>query len=270
MTTDATIAERQSPTRERGGDCVQRLVRGHLSATLYLGDCLEILPQLEAASVDMTVTSPPYNLKKKWWDSGANGCHKDLADKFENEWYDDEIPEPEYQRQQKLLIGECKRISVGCVCYNHKVRHAFKREGRTFHPMDWIESKDLWCEIVWDKGNGTAINCRRPIMADERIYVMGRPTAWNNERLTTVWQVRMERPTDTDHPCAFPIEIPGRLIRMFSEPGVTVLDPYMGSGTTGLACLKSGRNFVGIEKDPEHFATAFARLEREVNQGVLL
>ena len=107
-------------------------------------------------------------------------------------------------------------------------------------------------------------------MADERIYVMGRPTAWNNERLTTVWQVRMERSSDTDHPCAFPIEIPGRLVRMFSEPGATVLDPYTGSGTTGLACLKTGRNFIGVEKDPKHFATAVARLEREANQGVLL
>ena len=49
-----------------------------------------------------------------------------------------------------------------------------------------------------------------------------------------------------------------------------MLDPYMGSGTTGIACLRTGRNFVGIEKDPKHFATAVARLEREANQGALL
>ena len=52
--------------------------------------------------------------------------------------------------------------------------------------------------------------------------------------------------------------------------GATVLDPYMGSGTTGIACLRTGRNFIGIEKDPKHFATAVARLEREANQGALL
>jgi DNA modification methylase len=50
----------------------------------------------------------------------------------------------------------------------------------------------------------------------------------------------------------------------------TVLDPYMGSGTTGISCLRTGRNFIGIEKDPKHFATAVARLEREANQGALL
>ena len=52
--------------------------------------------------------------------------------------------------------------------------------------------------------------------------------------------------------------------------GATVLDPYMGSGTTGIACLRTNRNFVGIEKDPEHFKTACARLEAECNQGALL
>lgn len=51
---------------------------------------------------------------------------------------------------------------------------------------------------------------------------------------------------------------------------MTVCDPFMGSGTTGVACLRGNRNFVGIEKDPKHFATAVARLEREANQGVLL
>jgi DNA modification methylase len=50
----------------------------------------------------------------------------------------------------------------------------------------------------------------------------------------------------------------------------TVLDPYMGSGTTGIACLRTGRNFIGIEKDPDYFAIAVARLEREANQGALL
>ena len=50
----------------------------------------------------------------------------------------------------------------------------------------------------------------------------------------------------------------------------TVLDPYMGSGTTGLACLRTNRNFIGIERDAEHFKTACARLERECKQGALL
>ncbi len=51
--------------------------------------------------------------------------------------------------------------------------------------------------------------------------------------------------------------------------GVTVLDPYMGSGTTGIACIRTGRRFIGIEKDPTHYATALKRIKRELAQGDL-
>jgi DNA modification methylase len=53
-------------------------------------------------------------------------------------------------------------------------------------------------------------------------------------------------------------------------PGMTVLDPYMGSGTTGIACIRTGRKFIGIEKDPVHFATAVERIKREQAQLLLL
>ena len=53
------------------------------------------------------------------------------------------------------------------------------------------------------------------------------------------------------------------------EEGATVLDPYMGSGTTGIACIRTGRNFIGIEKDPVHFETAVKRIRAELDQGDL-
>lgn len=73
------------------------------------------------------------------------------------------------------------------------------------------------------------------------------------------------------HPTQKPVPLMAWCMERAKVPeGATVLDPYMGSGSTGIACLRTGRNFVGIEKDPKHFATALARLEREINQGVLL
>lgn len=73
------------------------------------------------------------------------------------------------------------------------------------------------------------------------------------------------------HPTQKPVPLMAWCMEQAGVPiGATVLDPYMGSGTTGIACLRTGRNFVGIEKDPKHFAVAVARLEREANQGVLL
>lgn len=75
-------------------------------------------------------------------------------------------------------------------------------------------------------------------------------------------------PSKKEHPTQKPVELMQVLLNVADAQ--TILDPFMGSGTTGLACLLTGRNFVGIEKDPKHFATAVARLEREANQGVLL
>lgn len=61
------------------------------------------------------------------------------------------------------------------------------------------------------------------------------------------------------------------LMAMAKVPaGATVLDPYMGSGTTGIACLRTGRNFIGIERDPKHFATAVSRIQHEIAQGETL
>jgi site-specific DNA-methyltransferase (adenine-specific)/modification methylase len=114
------------------------------------------------------------------------------------------------------------------------------------------------CWLVWDKQNAV------PTMSDVEL-------AWTN----------LDRPAKRKslpvgvHKHGHPTEKPQALMTWSMEVarvpiGATVLDPYMGSGTTGIACLRTNRNFIGIEKDPEHFKTACARLERECNQGALL
>lgn len=232
----------------------------HNGITIYHGRCEDVLPQI--LSVDLVVTSPPYNLKKKWWDSGANGIHGKLAAKFNDEWYADELPEPEYQAQQRAVLQACLQVCRGSVCYNHKVRYAIKREGRSFHPMEWLADFPLWCEIVWDKGGGPAVNCRRPIVADERIYVLGRPKVWHNEGMTTVWRITVPE-HGIDHPCPFPIEIPARCMRLFSDPGDVVIDPYMGSGTTLRAAKMLKRRAIGIEVSERYCEVAARSLESE-------
>lgn len=69
-----------------------------------------------------------------------------------------------------------------------------------------------------------------------------------------------------EHPTKKPIALMNELVSLFSEPGQTVLDPFMGSGTTGVACMSQGRKFIGIESDPHYFATARARLKAAQDQ----
>ncbi|MDD5081751.1 MAG: site-specific DNA-methyltransferase [Dehalococcoidales bacterium] len=234
---------------------------------IYLGDCREILPQLGPGALDLAVTSPPYNSKKQWWGSGANGIFPDMAHKFTRGggWYPDEVPEDEYQARERLLVDIALSKCSGSVCYNHKVRYAFKRTGRSYHPISWLPDENIWCEIIWDRGSGVTFNSRRPVVADERIYVIGRPKTYNNIGLTTVWRL----PPDNEapgHPCAFPVELPARLIAMFTGPGDTVLDYYAGSGTTLVAAKKLGRRFIGIEIEQKYCDLAISRLR----QGVLI
>lgn len=71
------------------------------------------------------------------------------------------------------------------------------------------------------------------------------------------------------HPCQKPMEVMVWLVGEVSDEGDTVVDHYMGSGTTGIACIRTGRRFIGIERDPVHFKTAVDRIKRELAQGRL-
>lgn len=233
--------------------------------TLHHARCEDVLPTLR--SFDMVMTSPPYNLKRQWWSQGANGIHGTLARKFTDEWYEDTVPEAEYQAQQRKLIEEMLAKCTGSVCYNHKLRYAMKREGRTLHPMEWLNGLPLWVEIVWDKGGGPALNSRRPVPADERIFVLGRPKAWNNLGYTNIW--RISPPMNAPHPCPFPIELAKRCIAMFTDPGDLVLDVYGGMGTTGAAAALLGRRAVLVEADEKYCQIAAMQLERVQAQTVM-
>jgi site-specific DNA-methyltransferase (adenine-specific) len=228
--------------------------------TLYHGDCREVLPHVMA---DLVVTSPPYNLLRRHSGAGANSIHAGgLWKKMSENWYPDERDEAEYQLEQRDVLRLC-REAAPCIAYNHKLRYQIKRMGRTLHPMAWLQEHLLWVEIIWDRGGGPALNCQRPVPADERIFVLGRPVAWHDIGLTTVWRIHPTAQAN-GHPCPFPEEIPRRLVAMFTDPGHTVLDPYVGSGTTLRVAKDLGRKAIGIELDERYCEIAANRCRQEV------
>lgn len=234
------------------------------SVTLWHGDALTVMSDENFGVMgDLVVTSPPYNLMRKWSGAGANSIHAEgLSKKHHEQWYDDEMPEDEYQAWQEKVL-DAALFAADCVCYNHKVRYQIRRAGRSIHPMLWIRDRRLWVEIVWDRGGGVALNCGRPVPADERIYVLGTPRAWHDDGSTTVWRIHAGA-QGIDHPCPFPPEIPLRLISMFTDPGMTVLDPFAGSGTTLRAAKDLGRKAIGIEKSEAYCELAANRCRQEI------
>jgi site-specific DNA-methyltransferase (adenine-specific) len=216
--------------------------------TIYHATWQEVLYEMQPGSVDCVMTSPPYNLVRNWIDSnGPNSIHKIWARKIQNDWYDDDLPEEEYQEQQRCVLEEAIRVCAGSVFYNHKVRHAVKRLGRVIDPMEWMGGLPLWGEIIWDRCGGMGHNSHRFVPSDERIYQFSRPKTWHQLGYTNIWRIPA-RPQELDHPCPFPLEIPLRCIAATTDPGDSVLDMYMGSGTTLLAARVLGRRAIGIER----------------------
>lgn len=216
--------------------------------TIYHGDCAAILPQLKAAGVkvEIAVTSPPYNLNKKA--SGGGSSKRSYEG-----WYADEVPERTYQAQQAIVIDALCDFCESSVFYNHRVRYAwhgrnsFRVPANVYHPMQWLNQFPIWCEVIWYRQGTTGHANGRFRLADERIYQIKKPRKWYDHGLGTVWTMLPVR--DSEHVCPFPIELPERCILSATDPGDCVIDPYMGSGTTGMACIKHGRSFIGIEAD---------------------
>lgn len=232
------------------------------AVTIYHGDCREVLPSFANDSVEIAVTSPPYNLVREWSGGGPNSKMKQLERRYE-EWYDDSLPEDEYQELQKTVIRECLRVAVSSVFYNHKVRYALKRRGQIYHPLDWLREFPIWCEIIWDRCGAQGGNSGRFLIQDERIYQLGNQRKWKGaQSFTTIWRIPPDRVEG--HVCAFPEELAARCIVTTTDPGDVVLDPFMGSGTTLRAAKDLGRKAIGIEIEERYCEIAAKRMAQQV------
>ncbi len=236
------------------------------TVSLHLGDCLDVLRTLPAGSVDAVVTSPPYNtLPAKNAPSGLHAERKTGVNKWitkASSGYFDQRPEPEYQEWVRAVVAECLRVARGLVWVNHKTRY---RNKEAIHPARMFPFP-IYADVVWDRRGSMALNCKRYAPSHEYLIAFGVPHYWDDKQNTmmSVWQITPQR--SDDHPCPFPVELARRPIVSSCPIGGTVLDPFMGSGTTGVACVKTGRNFIGIEIDPHYHAIARRRIDAALTE----
>lgn len=224
---------------------------------LILGDCLEELRKMGSGSVDCIITSPPYNIGK---------MHSNHL--YFGSYNGNDMPEDEYQKWQVEVLRECFRVlsQNGSTFYNHKVRI---KSGLGIHPITWISKSPflLKQEIVWDMGKSANSDKIRFFPYSERIYwlVKDAKTKLNNEQnLSDVWRiVPSNKRKDVGHIAVMPDGIVENLLSSVNYK--TILDPFMGSGTTGVVCKKLGRDFIGIEIAPEYYELAKQRIENTPN-----
>lgn len=233
----------------------------HGGITIYHGDCREVLASFpDCFRVDITVSSPPYNQIAPTSASGMmrESNHKQLAGYHS---YHDDMNEDEYREDMRQVFGRCREMSLGLVWVNHKTRF---REKVGIHPLA-IFPWDFYSEVIWDRGGSVTLNARKFAPSHETIYGFGTPHYWDNSLNThmTVWRINPER-TVPGHPCPFPMEIAARCIKASCPEGGTVMDPYVGSGTTLVAAKELRRRAIGIEIEERYCEIAANRLAQEI------
>jgi len=219
-------------------------------------DCIEGLKELDDNSVDTIVTSPPYNKKGLLGKVTPGNQH---WQKFNIDYatYDDNLPEEEYQSWQIELLNQCHRVikDDGSIFYNHKPR---RHKNRAYLPWDFIQHSDvsLYQLIIWDRRNSPNIRKDILVPSTEHIYWLckNKPKVYRDQVDSSyrgeVWVIPPER--QKEHPAPFPPKLVETCIKLTTQVGDTVLDPFMGSGTTALVAQNNNREWVGFEIDENY------------------
>lgn len=195
-------------------------------ATLYLGDCREILPTL--SKVDAVVTDPPYGIARVWKGgfSGKHGWAKaGIEASQRNEWDDEGPPESVIS----WMLSTREQIIWG---------------------GNYFDLPPSRCWLIWNK--------------PERGFTLAEAEmAWTNfDSVVRVFDYPRSEP-DRQHPTQKPVALMRWCV---DKTKGAVCDPYMGSGTTGVACAKAARPFIGIERNPRWFDFACRRIEQAYKQ----
>lgn len=220
------------------------------------GDCLELMKEIPEKSVDLIITSPPYNIGNMH----SNHLHFGT-------YNGNNMKEEDYQKWQIAVLNECYRIlkDEGSLFYNHKVRI---KNGKVIHPLEWILKTNfvLKQEITWDMGKSANCDKIRFYPFSERIYWLAKNAKtkiYNQLNLSDVWRVvPTHKRKDTGHIAVMPIEIVNNIIKSIpNSDNIIILDPFLGSGTTAVASIKNNRHYIGFEINPEYVEIAKNRIK---------
>jgi len=233
----------------------------------------EKMEELPDNSVHLMVTSPPYNVGKE---------------------YDENLTLNEYREFLKRVWSEVKRVLVpgGRACIN--IANLGRKPYIPLHAFLIEDMLDLGFlmrgEIIWNKASsgspstawGTWLSAKNPILRDIHEYILvfskssfardlienKKSTISKEEFLEftkSVWTFSAEPATKVGHPAPFPVELPYRLIQLYTFEEDVILDPFMGSGQTAIAAIKTHRHYIGYETNQEYIELA----QRRINDFIL-
>lgn len=217
---------------------------------LKCGDCLELMKSIPDGSIDMVLCDPPYGID------------------YQSQWKRDK------SKWKPKIIGD----KTPFLDFIPEITRILKPSGTVFIFTRWdVQQSVIDCMtasgmkpkavIIWDKVvHGMGDLRRAPGSRYESIvYFAGKEFSFPRKRPTDIVRVQRVNAQKLIHPNEKPIELLEYIVETYSNPGALVLDNCMGSGSTGVACVNTGRNFIGFELDKQYFDNAQKRIEEAVN-----
>lgn len=209
-----------------------------LSITLHFGDCLQLSPGF--TGVDAVVTDPPYGIGHLKGKGGKGKHHRRNIKRIAGDHVPFD-PSPWLGYRNVLMWGA-----------DHYAQRLPRGRWLVWDKLAGLESFDSFSdvEVAWHNRTGAA-----------RIF-------------RYLWKGICQQGDKEEgrlHPTQKPVPLMAWCLEQAQVPaGGLVLDPYMGSATTAIACMRTGRSFIGVESDPDHYAAALQRIRREASQLILL
>lgn len=238
---------------------------------IICGDCLDVMKKLPNNSIDLVVTSPPYNLKN----SSGNGMS---ASTKSGKWasaalkngysdYDDCMDHAAYVKWQRECLLEMFRLikNDGAIFYNHKWR---VQNGLLQDRQDIVSGFPVRQIIIWKRKGGINFNPGYFLPTYEVIYLIAKPEfklAPKSNGYGDVWEFTQEM--KNDHPAPFPVALIERIIS--STNAEIILDPFSGSGTTAITAMGLKRKFIGIEISKQYCQMTNERINRNLIESEL-
>lgn len=229
---------------------------------VHQGDCIELMDKLPAQSIDLIVTSPPYNIKNSTGNGLKNGRggkwpQAELIKGYAN--YNDAMPHDAYVEWQRRCLDAMMRVlkESGAIFYNHKWR---VQGGLLQDRADIMQGFPVRQIIIWQRSGGINFNPGYFLPTYEVIYLIAKPKfrlAAKANAHGDVWRIPQE--TRNPHPAPFPVELALRCIG--STDAQVVLDPFLGSGTTAIAANMATRQWIGMDISETYCNLARRRIQ---------
>ncbi len=229
--------------------------------SIILGDCVETMKKIPDGSVDLVVTSPPYNLKNSTGNGmkdgrGGKWANAALVNGYHN--YDDSMPHDKYVKWQRACLEQMMRVinDTGAIFYNHKWR---VQDGLLQDRQDIVSGFPVRQIIIWRRKGGINFNAGYFLPTYEVIYLISKKNFKLAKKANAhgdIWEFTQDM--NNPHPAPFPVALIERIIS--STNAEIILDPFMGSGTTAVVARNLGRKYVGIEVSPEYCKMAENRI----------